>query len=551
MKFTLCVLLTLFSATAMSVQVNEPIQNPYNDAIREILRPTRVELTVNYLREQNFNQSGCNTDAFTQATCARAFQSLAQALKQNVYAIPVNRLIEVRQKMERTISVFSTEFHSGVLFVYINDEDASQLDHLELRRVAAQEWFEVNLNSVISVDRLLDYLLEEIAEQRPEITQEQIAFTIGNSIVETMFFDHSRLVPQQSYTQIDNELTQRPKVFGFQFNMIDEGIKVLGVSQGSPAEQAGLFEQDIIVSVNQDSMRGIELDQAGALLGAIEEATFEVKRDDTLLTLNIARDYITPSLVSYRLVEQGDEKIGYVRLFTFSSELAKEQVDNALEELEEQGMTSIVLDLRNNGGGLLHECVDIADLFLPRNKVVTKIHDLESLNSPNDVLRTSRPAKYNQPLTILINHRSASASELLAGALADHRRAVLVGERSFGKGTVQRYGPSIFENYVLARTISRFHQPNGMSNQLYGVFPHVSVESSLEEDEVQIREVDIAQLPIPATDQYVTYTVGDELENCIEDENQFSDLLNNAPNFRGSFDLQLLEAFDVASCTTN
>ena len=227
--------------------------------------------------------------------------------------------------------------------------------------------------------------------------------------------------------------------------------------KGFPADKAGLKAGDEITHIGDISMVDYKED-AGQLLKGAKNTKIEIKylRQGKPQTTQIVLDEVEIKAVPF--FGKVDAKTGYIVLTTFSQK-ASQQVKEALEQLKKEGVERIILDLRGNGGGLLNEAVNICNLFVPKNEVI--VTTKSKIEKHNNIYKTMRePIDLEIPVVVLVDGRSASASEIVAGALQDLDRAVVVGSRSFGKGLVQRPIDLTYGTQVKV-TISRYYTPSG------------------------------------------------------------------------------------------
>ncbi|MCD8167045.1 MAG: S41 family peptidase [Bacteroides sp.] len=230
--------------------------------------------------------------------------------------------------------------------------------------------------------------------------------------------------------------------------------------EGMPAAEAGLKAGDILWEIDGEDLNGLTSDKVSSMLRGPEGSNFKlkVKRPGTesLLEFTMVRKSIQLPTVPYYTVMDGD--VGYINLNSFSGTPSK-AFKAAFLELKKQGINSLVIDLRNNGGGLMDEVVEIANFFVPKGKVIVSTRG--KMKQADHVYRTTKqPLDTEIPLTVLINSNSASASEVLAGALQDLDRAVIVGERSLGKGLVQT-PRSLPYGAAIKITTSKYYTPSG------------------------------------------------------------------------------------------
>ncbi len=230
---------------------------------------------------------------------------------------------------------------------------------------------------------------------------------------------------------------------GVELKQDDAGLKLVGVIRGGPASEAGLKPGDRIVSVGGVSVKGVGLDEAAGRLQGSEGTTVDItvlRTDSTTTTLRLIRRHVEVESVGQARIIESIAGVGYIQ-FTGFQKTSTEELDRAIAKLRRQGMRYLVLDLRGNPGGLLNVAVDIADRFLDQGVIVST---RGRAPGQTQVYRARPDKPYTMPVAVLIDRDSASASEILAGALQELGRAVVIGDRSYGKGSVQ----SIFELQV-------------------------------------------------------------------------------------------------------
>ncbi|MDQ2695800.1 MAG: S41 family peptidase [Pseudomonadota bacterium] len=263
---------------------------------------------------------------------------------------------------------------------------------------------------------------------------------------------------------------------GIEVGMEDGFVKVISPIDDTPAQRAGIRAGDLIIRLDETPVKGLTLPEAVKLMRgrAGTEITLTIVREgeDKPLQITVMRDVIQVKSVKSRLLEPG---FGYVRITQFQSRTFRD-LDNNLNDLKAQNsgpLKGLVLDLRNNPGGVLNAAVEVADAFLEKGMVVYTEGRGEGSRqkfnaTPGDVLK-------GVPLVALVNGGSASASEIVAGALQDHRRAIIMGEQTFGKGSVQTILPLV-NNTALKLTTARYYTPNGRSIQAAGIVPDITLE---------------------------------------------------------------------------
>jgi len=245
----------------------------------------------------------------------------------------------------------------------------------------------------------------------------------------------------------------------------------------TPAAKAGILSGDFISQIDGDAVQGLTLEQAvNKMKGPVDtqtKLTILRKGTDAPINVSITREIIHVRPVSYR-TNGGD--IGYIRISSFSEQTGdelKKAIGDIAKQIPSQNLAGYVLDLRNNPGGLLDQAVSVSSEFLPRGEVVSTRG-----RRPEETQRFSARGgdlTKGKPLVVLINGGSASASEIVAGALHDHKRATLIGTRSFGKGSVQTIIPLGAGHGALALTTARYFTPSGRSIQAQGILPDIEI----------------------------------------------------------------------------
>lgn len=249
-------------------------------------------------------------------------------------------------------------------------------------------------------------------------------------------------------------------------------ITVIAPIEGSPAAQAGLLNKDVIVQVDDTNTRGMDLNDAVSLIrGPVNSnVTLTVQRGQEQLSFKIKRARIEIHPVRFSTQTSPTGAVGYIRLNQFSNN-ATAEMREAIQELEKQRVTGFVLDLRSNPGGLLYSSAEIARMWMGEGTIVATV----DRKGGEDKLTSDKNTLTDRPLVILVDGGSASASEILAGALQDHQRAVLLGTQTFGKGLVQSVMP-LEDDSALAVTVSKYMTPNGRDINKKGIKPDIEVK---------------------------------------------------------------------------
>jgi carboxyl-terminal processing protease len=297
---------------------------------------------------------------------------------------------------------------------------------------------------------------------------------------------HSAFLAPAEFQDIRISTSGRYSGIGIDVGVQDGQVVVVAPIDGSPALRAGIRAGDIILSVDGLPVDATDLEETvGRMRGPEGTPVALVIRRDGLgdpLVIELDRGRIEVQSVRAELLEAGD---GYVRISHFTDATAQD-LRSALVDLERQAgrpLAGLVLDLRNNPGGVLDSAIAVADAFLDRGLIVSAEGRMPDARfrvnaTPGDVL-------HGAPLAVLVNKGSASASEIVAGALKDHRRATIIGTPTFGKGSVQTIIP-LSEGHAIKLTTSRYYTPSGMSIHARGVAPDVVVERGPDGEDAQL-----------------------------------------------------------------
>jgi carboxyl-terminal processing protease len=288
---------------------------------------------------------------------------------------------------------------------------------------------------------------------------------------------HSAYLDKNSYKELQEGTTGEFGGLGIEIGMEDGFVKVISPIDDTPAQRSGVQAGDLIIRLDDTSVKGLSISEAVKLMrgkpGTDIILTVIRKGAEKPLSITVTRDIITVKSVRGETLEPG---FAYIRISNFQTHTA-EDLRKSLEKLKKENedkLSGLILDLRNNPGGILNAAVGVSDLFLDSGLIVYtegRIQD-SKLNfnaKPSDILR-------NAPIIVLVNGGSASASEIVAGALQDHERAIIMGEPTFGKGSVQTILP-MTDDAALKLTTARYFTPSGRSIQASGIEPDIIIEN--------------------------------------------------------------------------
>ncbi len=340
-------------------------------------------------------------------------------------------------------------------------------------KVIAQE--ETVYDKIDLFGEVLDKINKEYVE---EVDQSDSIDAAINGVLQSLDPYSSYMSPKH-LEEMQTETKGEFGGLGIEVGMEAGVVKVISPLDNSPAEREGVKAGDYIVKINNTQVQGKTLNEAVELMrgpvGSSLEITVRRVGVRKSLVFNITREIIQVASVKSEVF---DEKIGYIRLTSFN-ENSDDQIKNKIKELKKnKKIEGYILDLRNNPGGLLGQAIKISDFFLDDGEIVStkgrkKNENQKWFARDGDIIN-------GKALVVLINKGSASASEIVAGALKDHKRAVLIGEKSYGKGSVQSIIP-LKNRGAIRLTISKYYLPSGKSISEVGVTPDITVEEESEE----------------------------------------------------------------------
>ena len=323
---------------------------------------------------------------------------------------------------------------------------------------------------------VLDKINKEYVE---EVNQSEAMDAAINGVLQSLD-PYSAYMTPEIYESMQTETSGEFGGLGIEVGMEHGVIKVISPLDNSPAAEVGVKAGDYIVKINDLQVQGKSLSEAVDLMrgpvGTDIEITVRRRGEKKALIFNITREIIKVSSVKSEII---DEKTGYLRLTSFN-ENSSDQIKNKIKEFKKnKKVENYILDLRNNPGGLLSQAIKISDFFLDSGEIVStkskrKYENRKWFAKKGDILK-------GETIVVLINYGSASASEIVAGALQDHKRAILVGENSYGKGSVQSIIP-LKNDGAIRLTVSKYYLPSGKSISEVGVSPDIEIAESSDEN---------------------------------------------------------------------
>ncbi len=338
-------------------------------------------------------------------------------------------------------------------------------------------------NNIYKKIDLFGEVLEKInKEYVDEINQAESMDSAINGLLQSLD-PYSAYMSPESFNDMQTETSGEFGGLGIEVSMESGVVKVISPIDDTPASRAGIKAGDYIVKINDIQVQGKSLSEAVDLMrgpvGSSIDLTIRRSGEKKALTFNIVREIIQIKSVKADLLESN---IGYIRLTSFNENSGK-QIKQEIQKFEKnKNVKSYILDLRNNPGGLLSQAVKISDFFLNNGEIVSTKSRKQSEN--RKYFAKKGDITNGKTLIVLINYGSASASEIVAGALKDHKRAILLGENSYGKGSVQSIIP-LKNDGAIRLTVAKYYLPSGKSISEVGVSPDIEINE--ENDDFKIK----------------------------------------------------------------
>ena len=325
----------------------------------------------------------------------------------------------------------------------------------------------------LKIDLFCEVLDTINREYVDEVNQSETIDAAINGVLQSLD-PYSAYMSPKMFNEMQTETSGKFGGLGIEVGMEAGVVKVISPIDNTPASRVGIKAGDYIVKVNETQIQGLTLTEAvGLMRGSVgTDIKITVRRIGTkeAIIFNITREIIKIESVKSKII---DNKIAYLRLSAFNENSSK-QIKNKIKEIKkDKKIKAYILDLRNNPGGLLSQAIRITDFFLDSGAIVSTKSRIISENrkwfsKKGDLIE-------GKTLIVLINYGSASASEIVAGALKDHKRAILIGKNSYGKGSVQSIIP-LKNNGAIRLTISKYYLPSGKSISEVGVTPDIEIE---------------------------------------------------------------------------
>ena len=349
-----------------------------------------------------------------------------------------------------------------------------QLKFLILLSLISFQGVSLSENNIYNKIDLFGEVLEKInKEYVDEINQSESMDSAINGLLQSLD-PYSAYMSPEIFNEMQTETSGEFGGLGIEVSMESGVVKVISPIDDTPASRAGIKAGDYIVKINDIQVQGKSLSEAVDLMrgpvGSGIELTIRRRGEKKALTFNIVREVIQIKSVKADLLEKN---IGYIRLTSFNENSGK-QIKKEINKFEEnKNVKAYILDLRNNPGGLLSQAIKISDFFLNDGEIVSTKSRKSSEN--RKWFAKKGDLTNGKTIVVLINYGSASASEIVAGALKDHKRAILLGENSYGKGSVQSIIP-LKNDGAIRLTVAKYYLPSGKSISEVGVSPDIEVD---------------------------------------------------------------------------
>ncbi|MGJ3250823.1 MAG: carboxyl-terminal processing protease CtpC [Elainellaceae cyanobacterium] len=372
-------------------------------------------------------------------------------------------------------AVAVTAIVTGITSLHLSRSQAFFQD--SPKELIDEVWQLVNRTYVDGTFNHVDWEAVRVEYLEREYSNRDEAYVAIREMLEQLEDPYTRFMDPQEFRNMQIDTSGELTGVGIQISQDEETDELIVVSpiEDTPAFEAGMMARDVIVEIDGESTEGMDINDAvNRIRGPVgSTVTLTVRREGEQLDFSIERARIEIHPVRYSLrAEDSQGGVGYIRLTQFSANAA-EEMQEAIRELEKDNVEGYILDLRSNPGGLLYSSIDIARMWLEDGTIVSTV-DRQGVT---DRERANGRSLTDKPLVVLVDGGSASASEILSGALQDNERAILVGTQTFGKGLVQSVRP-LGDGSGLAITVAKYLTPSGRDINQEGIVPNIIIELS-------------------------------------------------------------------------
>jgi carboxyl-terminal processing protease len=366
------------------------------------------------------------------------------------------------------------------------------------KELVDEVWQIINRTYLDGTFNQIDWLSVRSEYLDKSYTDQKQAYKAIREMLKKLNDPYTRFMDPDEFRNMQIDTSGELTGVGIQITKDEKTKEIVVVSpiEDTPAAKAGVISQDVIVEIDGKSTQGMEIDDAVNLIRGKVGTTVNIKfrRGDKEISHTLTRALIEIHPVKFRVDNTNLGKVGYIRLNQFSAQSGGEMRD-AINQLEADGVKGYILDLRSNPGGLLYSSIEIARMWIEDGLIVSTV-DRQGITERQ---RANNRALTKKPLVVLVDGGSASASEILSGALQDHHRAQIVGTKTFGKGLVQSVR-NLGDGSGLAVTIAKYLTPDGRDINKDGIHPDVEVP--LTEADRKVLQEDRKKIATPADPQY-------------------------------------------------
>ena len=369
-----------------------------------------------------------------------------------------------------TVAVTGAGLHLSQSQAFFSDSPKELID--EVWQIIDRQYVDGTFNQVDWRAVRNEYLLDR------SYTNQEEGYKAIREMLEKLEDPYTRFMSPEEFKNMQIDTSGELTGVGIQIAVDEETNKLMVISpiEDTPAFEAGILAKDMITKIDGQSTEGMDVNDAVRLIRAKpgSSVTLTIKRDNREIDYEITRARIEIHPVRYSYREELNDSIGYIRLNQFSA-IAAQEMEEAIKNLEKRQVSGYILDLRSNPGGLLHSSIKIARMWLKEGTIVSTVDRKGEANREKANASLNHRPLTDKPLVVLVDGGSASASEILSGALQDNNRAILVGTQTFGKGLVQSVR-GLGDGSGLAVTIAKYLTPSGRDINKEGIPPDVVLE---------------------------------------------------------------------------
>ncbi|NER51486.1 MAG: S41 family peptidase, partial [Symploca sp. SIO1A3] len=372
-----------------------------------------------------------------------------------------------------TVAVTGAGIHSPQILASFQNSPKELVD--EVWQIINREYVDATFNQV-------DWqaIRTKYVGSAHSYANKQEAYKAIQEMLELLKDPYTRFMDPEEFKNMQIDTSGELTGVGIQIAQDEETKKLMVIApiEDTPAFEAGILAKDVITKIDGQSTEGMDVNDAVQLIRGKPgtEVTLTIQRGEEEIDYPITRARIEIHPVRYSNQESPNGNTGYIRLNQFSANAAKEMRE-AIKDLEKQQVTGYILDLRSNPGGLLYSSIEIAQMWLSEGTIVSTV----DRQGQSDIQKANNRSLTDKPLVVLVDGGSASASEILSGALQDNKRATLVGTKTFGKGLVQSVKKLRGDDSGLAVTIAKYLTPNGRDINKQGITPDIPFELTEEQ----------------------------------------------------------------------